>query len=649
MFSHPVGMQSGPSSVQAAAEAGLPHAEVPGDLRNRVKQVLADEPDHPDPVVRWAREADESDRRFGMGRFLWPHRYRLAGGFALVTVETVAVQFGPVLTQIGVDDGILAEDRGVLVAAALVYVGLLVAAAAIGAARVAFTGRLGERLMERLRIRTFSHMQRQGMDFHIEERAGVLLARMTSDIEALSVLFQEGVVNFAVQAMTLVVITVLLFYYDPLLALITLAAAVPLTVATSMWFRRRSAACYRSVRERIAELLGDLQESLAGIRVITAHDRRTANIAEHRRVVIRHRDANLGASRANSLYGPGSEAIGIATQAVLLGAGGAMTASGRITVGELAAYLLFLTAFFAPVQALVQLYNSYQQGGAAMDKLRELFLTEPTVQERPGAQALPTLRGEIDFEDVSFAYRGGRGVLHGVSLRVDAGETLAVVGETGAGKSTIARLIARLYDPTEGAVRMDGIDLRDVTLTSLRSQIGVVPQEPFLFAGTVRQNVGFARPDASDAELHEALRAVGIDDVVERLGGLDGIVHERGSTLSAGERQLLALARTFVSQPRVLVLDEATSNLDLRSEAQIEKALDVLLSNRTAVVIAHRLATARRADRIAVVHAGRIVELGTHRKLVAAKGRYATMFETWESHSGDTVQNTGSGPGSGLC
>ena len=645
MYQSPVPMRSGPTSVQAAAQAGLPHADVPGDLRSRVERVLADEPIHPEPTVQWSRTTDESDRRFGLGRFLWPHRYRLMAALGLVAAETIALQLGPVLTQIGVDDGILAGDRGVLVAAALAYVGLLALAAAAGAARVAFTGRLGERLLERLRVRTFEHMQRQQMNYYTSERAGVLLTRMTSDIEALSVLFNEGIVNFAVQGLTLAVITVLLFNYDPLLALVTLAAAVPPTLASSMWFRRRAAADYRSVRDRIGDLLGNLQESLAGIRVIAAHDRRDVSVAEHRRVVIRHRDANLRASRANSLYGPGSEAIGIATQAVLLAVGGAMTASGRITVGELAAYLLFLTAFFAPVQALVQLYNSYQQGGAAIAKLRELFSTAPTVTDRAGAPTLAPIRGEIVFDDVCFSYGPGRGVLHNVSLHVSPGETIALVGETGAGKTTIARLIARLYDPTEGSVRIDGCDLRDVTLTSLRSQIGVVSQEPFLFAGTVRDNVGFARPGASDAELHEALGAVGISDVVERLGGLDGIVHERGATLSAGERQLLALARTFVSGPRMLVLDEATSNLDLRSEAQIEQALDVLLRGRTAVIVAHRLATARRADRIAVIDAGRIVEIGTHVELVESGGRYATMFEMWESHSERSPSAPGLGHG----
>ena len=633
MFSSPVGMRSGPSSVQSAAQAGLPHAEVPGDLRARVEQALADEPEHPDPEVRWARTYHESDSPFGLRRFLWPHRYRLAAAFALVAAETVALQFGPVLTQIGVDDGIVAGDRRTLVLAAVAYVVLLAVATAAGAARTAFTGRLGARLMERLRVRTFAHMQRQQMDFYTTERAGVLLTRMTSDIEALSVLFNEGIVNFVVQGFTLAVITVLLFNYDPLLALITLAAAVPATLASSLWFRRRAAADYRRVRDRIGDLLGDLQESLAGIRVIAAHDRREANVAEHRRVVNRHRDANLRASRANSLYGPGSEAIGIATQAVLLAVGGTMTARGRITVGELAAYLLFLTAFFAPVQALVQLYNSYQQGGAAIAKLRELFSTAPTVTDRPGAEVLAPVRGEIVLDKVGFSYGQGSGVLHDVSLHVSPGETIALVGETGAGKTTVARLIARLYDPTQGTVRIDGHDLRDVTVTSLRSQIGVVSQEPFLFAGTVRDNVGFARPDATDADLHEALDAVGMNEVVERLGGLDGVVHERGATLSAGERQLLALARTFVSEPRMLVLDEATSNLDLRSEAQIERALDVLLAGRTAVIIAHRLATARRADRIAVVDGGRITELGSHDELVAAGGRYATMFDMWESHA----------------
>ncbi len=629
----PGGMGGGPSSVQANAAAGLPAADVPGELRKKVERVLDTEPEHHVPEVDWRH--DVWDRQpFSLRRFLWPHRWRLLGAIALVLVETVALQLGPILTQIGIDDGVRAGNRGVLVAAALVYVGAVAVAAVLGWARVSYTGRLGERLNETLRIRVFGHLQRQGISFYTDEKAGVLLTRMTSDIEALAVLFQEGIVNLLVQVFTLLVITAALFYYDPLLAVITLAVALPPTLVSSLWFRKVSSAGYLRVRNRIAELLADLQESLAGIRVIAAHNRRAVNLDRHRAVVGRHRDANIHTSRANSLYAPGTEMIGIATQATLLGIGGAMAASGRITVGELAAFLLFLTSFFAPVQTLVQLYNSYQQGGAAIIKLRELLGTEPAVVQAPYAADLPPIEGAIELNDVTFSYEPDRPVLHEVSLRIEPGETVAFVGETGAGKSTIARLLTRFHDPDSGTLTIDGHDLREVTLTSLRSQLGVVPQEPFLFAGMVRDNVAFARPDATDEELDEALVAVGIDDLVDRLGGLDGPVHERGASLSAGERQLLALARAFVARPRVLILDEATSNLDLNSESRVEKALDVVLEGRTAVIIAHRLATARRADRIAVVHDGRIVELGSHDELVSFEGRYAAMYATWVAHGG---------------
>ena len=647
---HTTWTRGGPTAAQAATAAGLPHAEVPGDLQDLVEEVLEHEPDHPDPDVDWRYTPHPGGKSFSLGRFIRPHRGRLAAAAVLVALEAAAVQAGPVLTQIGVDRGIMARDRGVLAAAALAYTGLQLLAAMLSAARMSFTGRLGERLMEGLRVRVFGHMQRLDADFFTGERAGALLARMTSDIEVLSVLFHEGIVNFAVQALTLVVITALLVNYDPLLAAVTLAAAAPATLAASVWFRRRSSEDYRRSRNRISELLSNLQESLAGIRVIAAHNRREASIVRHRRAVMRHRDARVRASQAAALYAPGSEAIGIATQALLLGVGGAMATSGRITVGELVAYLLFLASFFAPVQALAQLYNSYQQAGAAIAKLRQLLETEPEVTERPGAAEMPAIAGEIELRDVTFGYQPDRPVLHGVNLRVAAGETLALIGPTGAGKTTLAQLVNRFRDPDSGTVKIDGHDVRCVTLHSLRSQIGVVPQEPFLFAGTVRDNIGFARPAAhgdaepskaaaaleqcmerttSDAELSEALEAVGAAAMVDRLGGLDGTVHERGATLSAGERQLLALARVLVARPQVLVFDEATSNLDLKSEADIGRALDAVLEGRTAIVIAHRLDTARRADRIAVIEEGRIVESGSHDELVTLGGRYTAMLKAY--------------------
>ncbi len=646
----------GASAVKSNEAAGLPHAEVPGQLREMVERVLADEPTHVVDEVRWT-PSDWDRRPFTLRRFLYPHRWRLTGAVALVAVETVAIQIGPVLTQIGIDDGVRAGSRTVLAVAAIAYLLAVAVAAYLGKLRVSYTGHLGEQLNETLRIRVFSHMQRQGVGFFTSERAGVLMTRMTSDIEALAVLFQEGIVNLLVQAFTLVMITAALYVYDPLLATVTLLVALPPTLALSLWFRRESASGYLRVRDRIAALLADLQESLAGARVIAAHNRRGENVRRHRRVVGRHRDANIATSRVNSVYAPGAETIGILTQAVLLAVGGAMVVNGRISVGEMAAFLLFSTSFFAPVQTLVQLYNSYQQGGAAIVKLRELLAAEPEVPEAPDAAELPAIHGEIELRGVGFGYEPHRPVLHDIDLRIAAGETVAFVGETGSGKSTIAKLICRFHDPDEGSISIDGWDLRQVTLHSLRSQLGVVPQEPFLFAGRVRDNVGFARPDADDADLEAALEAVGIADLVQRLGGLDAPVHERGSGLSAGERQLLALARAFVARPRVLILDEATSNLDLNSETRVERALDVVLEGRTAVIIAHRLATARRADRIAVIDDGRIVELGSHDELIAlgqsqdaagrlggpavngdspgrAGGRYAAMYESWVAHGG---------------
>jgi ATP-binding cassette subfamily B protein len=626
------GWGGGPSSVQANAAAGLPFAGVPGPLQDAVEEALRTEPEHPEPEVVFDR-ATYDRRPFTLRTFLRPELRGLSGVFVLVLLETVFLQAGPLLTEIGIDSGIAKGDKGVLVAVALAYLGSVLIAAVASSMRTSFTGRVGEKLMYQLRVRVFSHLQRQSLGFYTKEKAGVLMTRMTSDIEALTQLFQEGLVNFAVQALTLVVITIVLFTRDVNLALITLLVVVPVTFLASVWFGKVSEKGYGRVRDRIADVLSDISESLAGIRVIAAYNRRRHNTVHHINVVGEHLDANLYTTRASALYAPGTEAVGTVAQAVLLLIGGRMVLDGDLKVGTLSAFLLYVGAFFAPIQQLVQLYSSYQSGQASVVKLRALLGTEPEVAERPDAHELPPLTGEIVLDHVTFGYDPGAPVLRDVSLRIPPGESLAVVGATGAGKSTVAKLICRFYDPQQGSVLLDGHDLRDVTLTSLRTQLGVVPQEAFLFHGTVRDNVAFSTPDASDEEVLDACRAVGIDDAVERLpGGVHALVHERGSSLSAGERQLLALARAFLAKPRVLVLDEATSNLDLRSEAKIEHALDTLLEGRTAVIIAHRLATAMRCDRIAVVDAGRVVEHGTHDELVALGGRYAGMYATWLAH-----------------
>ena len=622
----------GPSALQANAAAGLPHAGVPGSLAQKVDEVLAHEPVHEEPVVEFTRS--QFDRRpFGLRTFLAPQRLALIGAFFLVLVETIAMQAGPFVTKIAIDDGINENDYSVVVMATIAYFASIIVSSLATHSRISFTGRLGERLMYTLRIRVFTHLSRQSMSFFTEEKAGVLMTRMTSDVEALSVLFQEGLVNFAVQVLTLVVIAVALFVFNVKLAIITFAAVIPPMIVLSLWFRKVSDDGYSQVRNRIADVLSDLSESLAGIRIITAYNRRRHNVIHHVNVVGRHLDANLDTARANGVYAPGSEAIGVLGQALILLVGGRMVLRGELSVGELAAFFLYLTAFFAPIQQLVQLYNTYQQGNAAVTKLRELFLTEPDVAEAADAHVLPPIAGEIVLDHVTFGYSDDRPILHDVSLSIAAGESMAVVGSTGAGKSTIAKLVVRFYDPQSGRVTIDGHDLRDVTLDSLRRQLGVVPQEPFLFHGTFRNNVAFANPDATDEEILEACRAVGLDDVIERLpDGIDSAVHERGASLSAGERQLLALARAFLARPRVLVLDEATSNLDLTSEAKIERALDTLLEGRTAIIIAHRLATAMRCDRIAVVEDGHIVDVGSHAELVARNGRYAALYATWLAH-----------------
>lgn len=631
-FGPPVGF-GGASSVTASRDAGLPHAGVPGHLQDRVNAVLDREPEHGDPQISFEHH-HRVQAPFTLRSFLWPHRWRLAGALLLVVLETLALQAGPLLTQIGIDDGITPGNRRVLVTVAIAYVLSIILGAINSRVRIRYTGTMGEDLTRSLRIRVFSHMQRQSLGFYTGEKAGVLMTRMTSDIEALSQLFQEGLVNFAVQLLTLLVITIVLFVLNAQLAAITLLIVLPVTLLLSNWFRRRSDAAYGLVRDHIARVLSDLAESLAGIRVITAHNRRQHNVVNHTNIVGDHRDANLNAIRAASIYTPGTEGIAIFGQSMVLLIGGRLVIGGDLEIGELTAFLLYLAAFFAPIQSLTQLYNGYQQGQAAVHKLRQLLASAPSVPESPDAHDLPPIEGAIELHNVTFGYDPEVPVLQNVNLSLAAGESIAVVGPTGAGKSTVAKLITRFYDPQIGQVSIDGHDLAGVSIESLRRQLGVVPQEPFLFAGTVRDNVSFARPEASDEEIWQALIATGIDDLVAGLPqSLDTPVHERGTSLSAGERQLLALARAFLARPRVLVLDEATSNLDLQSEAKIEQALDVLLDGRTAIIIAHRLATAMKANRIAVVDGGRIVELGSHEELVRQGGYYASMHDTWISHS----------------
>jgi ATP-binding cassette subfamily B protein len=631
----------GGNASQSSAAAGLPFAGIPSELADKVEKVLDIEPDHPKPVVDFSDS--EYDRRpLTLRRMLSTYRWGVLLVLVLIVVETIASRLGPTLTQKAIDNGMglrhiengaIHPSRHYLYGVVLLYLFLVALAIVVGFARTQLSGSIAEKLLYDLRVRVFSHFQRLSLDFFTDEKAGRLMTRMTSDIENMQQLFQEGMVQLLLQFLTLIVLSVQMVSFSPRLAFITLVVVLPLMMVMTVWFQRASDRGYLVVRDRIADVLADLSESLSGIRLVSAHNRQRQNTVNHTNIVGQYRASNDYTARVAALYGPGSEGVGnLATILVIL-IGGHMVLRGQMQVGELTGFTLALAAFFAPIQQLAQLYNTYQQGKSGVVKLRELLQIEPSVVEKQGAEELPAIDGHIQLDHVTFGYDPAVPILSDVSLDVQPGETYSLVGATGAGKSTIAKLVTRFYDPTAGRVLIDGHDLRDVTIRSLRRQLGVVPQEPFLFHGTLRDNIAFGRPDASEEEVLEAAQVVGLGDLVERLPeGVNTPVHERGSSLSSGERQLLALARAFLARPRVLVLDEATSSLDLKSEEMVERALDVILEGRTAIIIAHRLSTAMRADKIAVIGDGAVLELGSHDDLVAQGGIYAEMYATWQEH-----------------
>jgi ATP-binding cassette subfamily B protein len=603
-----------------------------------VKKIVATEPQHTPATLDFHQLPNEAEsRRLTLVRMVRSHTVLFAFASLLVVLIAVASQAGPALVGYAIDHGMQPghHSLSVIVVCAVAYLGAALMAALFQRWQTSVSGRLASRVMYDLRIKVFTHFQRLSLDFFTEEKAGVLMSRMTSDIENLQQLLQDGLAQFAMQGLTMVIITAALFSTNVTLAAWTVLLVIPVLFVLTVWFHTSSEKGYLRARDAIANVLADLSESLYGIRVVTANNRQRHNIIHHRNVVGEYRKANMFTGQIMSVYGPVTIMVGILSQALLLGIGGNMVLEGKLSLGGLTLFILYLNRFFQPIQLLVQQYNLLQQGRSSIIRLRELLETTPSVNEIPNAATLPPIAGRLTFEDVSFGYIPERPVLEHVNLEIAPGESVAFVGPTGAGKSTLAKLATRFYDPTGGRVLVDGVDLTTVTMHSLRSQLGVVPQEPFLFSGTIRVNLRFGRPEATDADIDEAVDVVGLRDLIDRLpDGLDTVVHERGQTLSAGERQLLALARAFLARPRVLVLDEATSSLDLRSETIIERALDRMLEGRTAILIAHRLTTAQRADRIVVVDQGGIVEVGSHEELVAAQGIYAGMYEAWIASGG---------------
>ena len=624
---------------------GVKFAGIPDELLDKVKSLDEREPEFPLRDVPFTQVFPDNQKPFTLSRFLWPRRWAILGVLVLVAIEAFCQQYGPRLIADATNEGIIPKDFDAVVKYSLIYVGLLLLALGAGAWRTAWAGRIGEDLLYGLRVRVFSQIQRLSIDFFTDEKAGRIMTRVTSDVEAIQVLFQQGLINMVLQVFTVIFVIWQMFAMNVTLALWVTFGVVPLLALLTWWFRSASDYGYLAVRDWIAAVIADLAENLSGTRVVQAHNRQRYNVVKHNNIVGGYRKANMYTANVGGIYGPGAQFIGILGQALVLFIGGRMVIDNTLNIGDFLAFNIYLTRFFAPIQQLAQLYNTYQQGNAGVVKLRELLATKPSVRERPDAEDLPPIEGEITLENVTFGYSPDTLVLENVDLTIVKGETFALVGPTGAGKSTIAKLLTRFYDPLSGRILVDGHDVSQVTLTSLRRQLGIVPQESFLFAGTIGDNIAFAKPGSTREELLAACDAVGILELVESLPeGLDTPCHERGVTLSSGERQLIALARAFLASPRVLILDEATSSLDLATERMIERALDVLLQGRTAVLIAHRLNTAMRADRIAVVEHGSLVEVGPHAELIARNGRYAEMFSAWrQTHDDAFVHHSGNG------
>ena len=564
---------------------------------------------------------------------LRPYGGRVTLMFVALLLATGAALAPPYLAGRAIDDGIRGGDTGALTVIVLAFLGAALLNWVATYAQTFLINWVGQRALQDLRVELFEHLQRLSIGFYSRNRAGVLISRLTNDVQALDQLVTEGISTLFSATLTLVGTAVILVLLDAELAMITFLT-FPVLLVGSVAFRLASAGAYRLTREKIAQVTAYLQETLSGVRVVRAFGQEPRHKTRFAELNDEHREANMKTVYLNAAYFPSVELLSAVATAAILLYGGQQVVDGAVTIGVLATFVFYLQSFFDPIQSLSQLYTTYQAGMAALDKIFELLDEKPDVADKPGAAELPRVRGEIRFEDVTFSYGGDALALDRVTLTVPPGQTLALVGATGAGKSTLAKLVARFYDPDEGRVLIDGHDLRDVTERSLRSQLGIVPQESFLFSGTIRDNIAFGRADATDEDVIEAAQAVGAHDFIERLAeGYDTEVGERGGHLSAGQRQLVAFARAAAADPRILILDEATSNVDVRTEAQIERGLRRLLAGRTAIVIAHRLSTIRGAGRIVVLDHGLIVEQGTHDELLEANGAYARLYRDWAAQS----------------
>lgn len=587
----------------------------------------------------WAMNAIDEDDRLDTdearqvirraARMAAPFKRTVMAAIGFSSITTLGLLLGPVIVKYGIDSGIRQLDRGVVRNAVIMYICVVAAAYLASRQQYVFINRAGEGFLRLLRVRVFGHMQKQSLAFFDRNKSGVLVARMTADIESMAELVQWGLLQFVGAGLLVTFSFILLLALSWQLTIVALLV-FPVLVVAARKFQRDSNAAYLDVREQVGQNLSTLQEGIAGVRVIQAYTREPEQV---RRFETSNRglyQSHIHSLRVSTWFFGLVEAAGIIASALAIGIGGWLVNRGDVSIGTVIAVVLLLAQLFEPVQQLSQLYNTVQSSAASLSKLFGILDTTPDLLD--GQQVLPAA-GAVTVTGVGFRYPETEAkVLNDVSISVADGERLAVVGSTGSGKSTLAKLMARLYDPTDGTITFGGVDLRDATLASLRDRVVVVPQEGYLFGGTIADNVRVARAAATDAEVSKALAAIGALDRFEQFeDGIHTEVRERGSRLSAGERQLVSLARAALVDPTMLVLDEATSNLDPGTEAVVEQALELLMNGRTTIVVAHRLSTIQRADRIAVIDAGELVELGSHDELLALDGRYTKLATAWAS------------------